>query len=48
MENIEQIKLFIPSKNRLDKPLTYNVLMELGLRPLLVIEPQEEQIAKDH
>ena len=47
MENIEQIKLFIPSKNRLDKPLTYNVLMELGLHPLLVIEPQEEHIAKE-
>lgn len=44
---IEDIKLFIPSKNRLDKPKTYNILKDLGLKPILVIEPQEENKAKE-
>lgn len=45
MEDILKIKLFIPSKNRLDKPLTYNILKELGLNPIFVLEPQEENQA---
>lgn len=43
----DEIKLFIPSKNRLDKPKTYNILKDLGLNPILVIEPQEELQAKN-
>ena len=40
------ISIFIPSKNRLDKPKTYQILKDLGLKPILVLEPQEEQEAK--
>lgn len=43
--DINDIKLFIPTKNRLDKPKTYTILKELGLNPILVIEPQEESKA---
>ena len=28
--DINDIKLFIPTKNRLDKPKTYTILKELG------------------
>lgn len=45
--DINEIKLFIPSKNRLDKPKTYTILKELGLNPILVLEPQEEKQAKE-
>lgn len=44
--NINEIKLFIPSKNRLNKPKTYNVLTQLGLSPIFILEPQEEEKAK--
>ena len=37
----EQIKIFIPTKGRLDDERTYNILKEIGLNPILVIEPQE-------
>lgn len=40
------VEIFIPSKNRLDKPKTYNILKELGLKPIFVLEPQEETEAK--
>lgn len=38
--------IFIPTKNRLDKPKTYQILKDLGLKPILVLDPQEEQEAK--
>lgn len=47
MDIYKDIKLFIPTKNRLDKPKTYNILKELGLSPIFVIEPQEETKAKE-
>lgn len=37
----EDIKIFIPTKGRPDCQKTYNILIELGLQPILVIEPQE-------
>lgn len=40
------INIFIPSKNRLDKPKTYNILKDLGLQPIFVLEPQEENEVK--
>lgn len=46
MADISDVKIFIPTKNRLDNPKTYNILKEIGLNPILVIEPQEEEIAK--
>lgn len=44
---IEEIKLFIPSKNRLNTPKTYTILKDLGLNPIFVLEPQEEEQAKE-
>lgn len=41
----EDIKIYIPTKGRLDCQKTYNILTELGLKPILVVEPQEEQEA---
>lgn len=46
MTKIKDIKIFIPSKNRLTNPKTYNILKEIGLNPVLVIEPQEEKLAQ--
>ena len=37
----EQIKIFIPTKGRLNDEKTYNILKNLNLDPVLVIEPQE-------
>lgn len=44
----DDIIIFIPTKNRLNKPDTYNLLLSLGLSPIVVIEPQEEQTAKNN
>ena len=44
---INKVKIFIPSKNRLNNEKTYNILKELNLDPILVIEPQEEEQAKN-
>ena len=44
--SIYDVKLFIPSKNRLNDEKTYNILKSIGLNPILVIEPQEENQAK--
>ena len=41
----EDIKIFIPTKGRLNNQKTYNILKELNLNPTLVIEPQEENEA---
>lgn len=41
----EDIKIFIPTKGRLNNQKTYNLLRELNLNPTLVIEPQEENEA---
>ena len=41
----EQVKIFIPSKNRLDDEKTYSILKDIGLEPILVIEPQEMEKA---
>lgn len=43
----DQIKIFIPSKNRLNDEKTYELLLKLGLKPQLVIEPQEVNEAKE-
>lgn len=40
------IEIFIPTKNRLNKEKTYEILTNLGLSPRLVIEPQEVEQAK--
>lgn len=45
MDKYQQIKIFIPTKGRLDDEKTYNILKELGLSPMLVIEPQEVEKA---
>lgn len=45
-KEINEIKIFIPTKNRLDNEKTYHLLEKLGLKPFLVIEPQEEEKAK--
>lgn len=45
MNKYEQVKIFIPTKGRLDDEKTYNVLKSLGLSPTLVIEPQEVEKA---
>ena len=47
MNNIKDIKLFIPTKNRLNNEKTYNILKSIGLNPYIVIEPQEEDKAKE-
>lgn len=38
----ENIKIFIPTKGRLFCQKTYEILTELGLHPILVVEPQED------
>lgn len=43
---IKDIKIFIPTKNRPNKQKTYEILTSLDLKPVLVIEPQEEQAIK--
>lgn len=40
---IEDVKIFIPTKGRPNKQKTYELLMSLGLKPVLVVEPQEEK-----
>ena len=45
MNKYEQVKIFIPTKGRLDDEKTYNNLVSLGLEPILVIEPQEVEQA---
>ncbi len=45
MNKYEQVKIFIPTKGRLDNEKTYDVLKEIGLSPILVIEPQEVEKA---
>lgn len=45
MNKYEQVKIFIPTKGRLDDEKTYNNLVLLGLEPILVIEPQEVEQA---
>ena len=45
MDKYQQIKIFIPTKGRLDDEKTYNNLVSLGLEPILVIEPQEVEKA---
>ena len=42
----KQVKIFIPTKNRLDNESTYNILKDIGLNPILVIEPQEQEQAE--
>ena len=44
---IQEIKIFILSKNRLNDEKTYNILTSIGLNPYLVIEPQEYLRAKE-
>lgn len=39
------IKIFIPTKGRLDNQKTYDILVSLGLKPVLVVEPQEHDRA---
>ena len=41
MNKYEQVKIFIPTKGRLENEKTYSILKEIGLNPILVIEPQE-------
>lgn len=43
---MKDVKIFVPSKNRLHDEKTYNILKEIGLDPILVIEPQEVEEAK--
>lgn len=43
---VEEIKIFIPTKNRVGKQKTYEILKSLNLEPILVIEPQEENSYK--
>lgn len=45
-EKLKSVKIFIPSKNRLENEKTYKILLDLGLEPNLVLEPQEEEKAK--
>lgn len=40
--DFNDVKIFIPSKGRPNKQKTYHILKELGLKPILVIEPQDE------
>lgn len=47
MNKYEQVKIFIPSKNRLNDEKTYNILKSIGLKPYLVVEPQEYSKAKE-
>lgn len=37
----EDIKIFIPTKGRINNQKTYKILKEIGLEPILVVEPQE-------
>ena len=41
MENYQNIKIFIPTKGRLNNEKTYELLIKLGLKPIIVVEPQE-------
>lgn len=41
---IDKIKIFIPTKGRADKQKTYKILTSLNLKPVLVVEPQEEKL----
>ena len=45
MNKYEQVKIFIPTKGRLENEKTYSILKEIGLNPMLVIEPQEVEKA---
>lgn len=45
--DIKSVEIFIPTKNRLTNEKTYKILVDLGLTPRLVIEPQEEEQAKE-
>ena len=42
-----EVGIFIPTKGRLNKQKTYDILINLDLHPILVIEPQEELQAID-
>lgn len=44
---INDVKIFIPSKNRLNDEKTYNILKSIELFPYLVVEPQEYLKAKE-
>ena len=39
----EDIKIFIPTKNRINNQKTYHILKELNLKPVLIVEPQESE-----
>lgn len=45
MNKYKQVKIFIPTKGRLENEKTYSILKDIGLNPTLVIEPQEVEKA---
>lgn len=40
---LDDIQIFIPTKGRLNNQKTYKILSDLGLKPKLVVEPQEAE-----
>lgn len=47
-QDFSRIGLFIPTKGRMDCQKSYKIYKSLGLNPILVIEPQEEHLAKKY
>lgn len=45
-QDFSEIQIIIPTKGRMDCQKSYKIFMDLGLKPKLMIEPQEEAEAK--